>query len=1207
VAFYASNGRFVTYIYCSSGGSLCVNAGNPGEDCSIQYDAKRWYYIELRNIDYGTRTFDYHVDRALIVEAVPFMGANNNDVTGMFMYNYFEGSEAWWDEIIIASERIVTWLTMDPAIGIVPPHTSLDVEVTFDATQLFTGTYDRSIVISSNDPATPEERVPVSLDVIAVPNLAVSDTLVDFGDEVAGFSVTLPLTIINRSLQELLDVSDVIVDNPAFAVNRTTAVLAPGERIDVDITFLPDAHGPFSGTLTIESNDRDEPSLSVALVGEGVDAPVLSILPDSIHVELPAGDVSAESVLVSNTVANPEAADLEFSFSVQDDSELKWLTLEPSYGSVAPGSTAVVLATFDATGLIEGDYPAHIDGIVNLPNSGIQKFVGTSMHVVGSAHMALADTLDFGTVYSGFSTARALSIKNVGSADLVVTDIVSDDPLITAAPNAFTLEPVDSTAVTVTLTPAGVGPLSATLTVASNDTAGANIDIALTADVMQAPVASVSSDSVFVSVRQTRWRQETITLQNEGRTDLVWNADLNFVRDTAPVVNAAASQDAGENPPPPDISLMDVLWHGSHGPFGIGLWATAIADINALGGQVTENAEPLSASLLSSHDVLWLGDADSVFTPAEREAIVEWVSDGGSLLIEANNATAVTSYQPVLDALGTGIHIYSAVTPPVMAIMIESHETTNGVIELRFPGPKVFVHTVLPPAGVLANAGPSLTTAAHSTTGKGRVVVVTDWLFSELSIHAADNRRFMQQVFGWLSGNNWLAVTPLDGSIAAGGQADILVTFEPDDLPAGDYIVQLDIASNDPAWPVIEIPLVMRVEPLVPHHVDLALEAGLNLRSWNVELAAESTTTILSPIIDAVESVLGFDGGGLTYDPSIPPQFNTLNTMDHYHGYWYRMAQAATLSLDGVVFDHRTPLPLDTGHNLVGYFPDAPDSTAHAIESVIVNTQVVLGYDGGGLTFDPSIPPQFNTLQIMRPGYGYWIKLGQSDTLVYPESPAAGTLVAAPAGKPAPSKGPAPSREWISVWGDDVRIGGEPIGAGTVVTALDGEGNVCGRCVAHHSGQFGLMAVYGDDPVTDFDEGAEKDEVITVMIGDHAFEGIEWSGMGAVIDFNEVARITTAAESIPVQNDLRQNFPNPFNPTTTIAYDLASSEDVTLAIFDVQGKRVRELVNGNQPAGRYRVDWDGRDAGGQQVASGVYFYRLVAGTYTNTRKMVLLK
>lgn len=88
---------------------------------------------------------------------------------------------------------------------------------------------------------------------------------------------------------------------------------------------------------------------------------------------------------------------------------------------------------------------------------------------------------------------------------------------------------------------------------------------------------------------------------------------------------------------------------------------------------------------------------------------------------------------------------------------------------------------------------------------------------------------------------------------------------------------------------------------------------------------------------------------------------------------------------------------------------------------------------------------------------------------------------------------------------------------------------------------------------------------------------------------------------------LTQNQPNPFNPTTTIAYSLSVGAHVTLTIFDVGGRRVRVLTDTMAAAGPHDVSWDGLDDNGRGVASGVYFYRLVAGSFTQTKKMVLLK
>jgi len=97
---------------------------------------------------------------------------------------------------------------------------------------------------------------------------------------------------------------------------------------------------------------------------------------------------------------------------------------------------------------------------------------------------------------------------------------------------------------------------------------------------------------------------------------------------------------------------------------------------------------------------------------------------------------------------------------------------------------------------------------------------------------------------------------------------------------------------------------------------------------------------------------------------------------------------------------------------------------------------------------------------------------------------------------------------------------------------------------------------------------------------------------------------------VPVSRaGLGQNFPNPFNPTTRIAYWVpeGGKRDVQLLIYDVSGARVRTLVNESKRGGRYEVQWNGRDDAGNQVASGVYFYRLSQPGYAATKKMVLLK
>ena len=90
------------------------------------------------------------------------------------------------------------------------------------------------------------------------------------------------------------------------------------------------------------------------------------------------------------------------------------------------------------------------------------------------------------------------------------------------------------------------------------------------------------------------------------------------------------------------------------------------------------------------------------------------------------------------------------------------------------------------------------------------------------------------------------------------------------------------------------------------------------------------------------------------------------------------------------------------------------------------------------------------------------------------------------------------------------------------------------------------------------------------------------------------------------------NYPNPFNPETWIPYQLAEPAEVSISIYAADGRLVRTLDLGHQPVGIYEsrarsAYWDGRNALGEPVASGVYFYTLIAGDFTATRKMLIRK
>ena len=182
-----------------------------------------------------------------------------------------------------------------------------------------------------------------------------------------------------------------------------------------------------------------------------------------------------------------------------------------------------------------------------------------------------------------------------------------------------------------------------------------------------------------------------------------------------------------------------------------------------------------------------------------------------------------------------------------------------------------------------------------------------------------------------------------------------------------------------------------------------------------------------------------------------------------------------------------------------------------------------------------------------------------------------------------------PLGQFASVWALSV-YNNKLIAAGDDLMAYDG------------SSWSGLGGGVNDDVywMTVYGTGLFVSGPFTVAGGKVSAFLAEWNEAATdVIDIN--------GSDLPREFTLEQNYPNPFNPTTTIEFSIPRPAFVTLDIYDVLGRRVATLVNERLQAGAKRASWDGKDNKGHEVASGVYLYKLMAGEYTESRKMLLLK
>jgi len=125
----------------------------------------------------------------------------------------------------------------------------------------------------------------------------------------------------------------------------------------------------------------------------------------------------------------------------------------------------------------------------------------------------------------------------------------------------------------------------------------------------------------------------------------------------------------------------------------------------------------------------------------------------------------------------------------------------------------------------------------------------------------------------------------------------------------------------------------------------------------------------------------------------------------------------------------------------------------------------------------------------------------------------------------------------------------------------------------------------------------DKDEDLDILGACYAsnLPQIRWWENNSTVGVKEI-------NSLPLDFELLQNHPNPFNPTTKISYQIPEPSFVTVKVFDALGKEIKTLVNKNETAGKHKIEWDAKE-----LSSGIYFYSLAAGNFRETKKMILMK
>ncbi len=219
-------------------------------------------------------------------------------------HGFSDGGPAVWDGTIsindLTSDTPLFITDASPASGVVPAGGSQEIELGISASDLIAGSYQDLLTITSNDPLNPMINFPVSLEVSGTPVADLLSPLLPFGQVPEQSSETLSFVVLNTGTDELV-LSNFEIDNPDYTIQESEFSTFPGVAIVVAVTFSPQGLGISNGSITFETNDPENPELTVLLEGEGVARPVASVNPDSFSLNLDSGESGTVDIEISNS------------------------------------------------------------------------------------------------------------------------------------------------------------------------------------------------------------------------------------------------------------------------------------------------------------------------------------------------------------------------------------------------------------------------------------------------------------------------------------------------------------------------------------------------------------------------------------------------------------------------------------------------------------------------------------------------------------------------------------------------------------------------------------------------------------------------------------------------------------------------------------------------------------------------------------------
>jgi hypothetical protein len=470
---------------------------------------------------------------------------------------------------------------------------------------------------------------------------------------------------------------------------------------------------------------------------------------------------------------------------------------------------------------------------------------------------------------------------------------------------------------------------------------------------------------------------------------------------------------------------------------------------------------------------------------------------------------------------------------------------------------------------------------------------VYSWVMLTIANIPPDSGGDQLHVYQLDARRDWFELDRYSGTLWPEEMQNMVLTFDSENLPPVPFEGELYFTHNaDSGTAIVSVRLEVTENPNGRERRWLNFAEGWNFVSLNIVPIDIDVPVMFESLVRQGLVELVKDGRGRFYRPG--NNFNSIPFWNSDEGYMVYATRDTSLEVRGRAVEVDHPLHLTAGWNLASYVPREPLNPVTAVSGIV--NDLIIAKDGLGRFYIPEY--DYCNMLTMQEGIGYYYKMAREADLVYTVGQ---ELAAAPVSLE-------PNEHFISpLWNGgenhSLLLVGFNSRSGMEVAVRNNTGELLGAGRFDANGRAGF-AIWGDNPETAAVDGATANEPFSLVIWDGEREmplqvrtrsgELKWSIDGVTI--------AVSPELQPVEFGIAEAYPNPFNSSVRLKLGLAETGRIKLAIYDIAGREIAQLFDGELAAGMREFYWNAASA-----SAGVYFARLEQNGRRDIRKLMLVK